>query len=489
MYSCEICNYSTGVKQALEKHFLSKKHVKAFSELNKKSTGNIFSCKFCGLTFKYRSGLSKHMNMQCSSFNDSQNKTNLSSKHSSYEDKQQIIDRQERILDMLLNIIQTNANAAESNAKASENTSKSMNILTRATRDFATAPPLQKMPTQTKLPGCLEYDPKTKRSIQRDFDADLFMEYDKQNKLHEYFGNIILNNYVTENPNDRQFWEADNERQHFIVKIGDTRENSVWIKDYSGKKIKEIVLTTFFADIQFMLIEYASQLAKYGLENVDKDNTLNMEKSMKQQLRFFEIGKIIQSDKFFCDILSYIAPDMRFNDSMLSNYRVHSQVNPNIIKSNKFIFNLISNALNDKDVSLFDNDFIKRNYCGYENTVSMIVKYQKIFVCVYYKNHENKIKESEIKDIVSASDKILSKKDALYSDIIIKVIPVIVYNKKLSEYEIEILTDANLNSSFHDETQIKELFFKIIKFKDENSEKLHKIKKTISSKKEYKLST
>ncbi len=457
MYSCKVCDYNTDSKRNLERHNNTQKHLNALIDKNKETTGNEFSCRKCGATFKFRSSLSKHVYNRCP-YDGGNNTNNINN----------TVNNQENLIKIvadMVKVMQTNANAAET-------TSKSMNILTRATRDFSTAPPLQKMPKQTKLPGRLEYDPKTDKKIITEFDADLFMKYDEDNKLDEYFGDIILNNYITQNPNERQFWEADRERQHFIIKFGDSREDSVWIKDESGKKIKEIVLSTFFADVKVMLVDYASKLANYGLKNVDKDKNLDMEKSMSQQLRFLEISNMIVTDKFFGDVLKYISPDVRFHEKFLEHYEKHEQENPDNKKKNEIIFNLISASLKGLKIMIFDNKFVERYCPQYKFIINLVIAYGDTLMCIYYKTHNEKIKAKEVKDIVYATDKLLFIKNAPYSDSVIKGVPLIVYNKELTQYEIELMTENNVKNVIHDQKNIKDYISNLLEIKNNKIKKI-----------------
>ena len=81
-YTCKCCNFTTTLKSNYERHLKTKKHLKLSKSYPKviqkksKSDANViqkgitetcplFSCKYCGKKYKYRSGLSKHVRYSC----------------------------------------------------------------------------------------------------------------------------------------------------------------------------------------------------------------------------------------------------------------------------------------------------------------------------------------------------------------------------------------------------------------------------------------
>ena len=65
MLTCEICDYKCSRKADYERHLLTKKHLKNASKkaCKTRKTRNIvdFTCKFCGMTYKHRPSLSRHL--------------------------------------------------------------------------------------------------------------------------------------------------------------------------------------------------------------------------------------------------------------------------------------------------------------------------------------------------------------------------------------------------------------------------------------------
>ncbi len=65
MLTCEICDYKCSRKSDLDRHLLTKKHLKKASKkackTRKTRTFVEFSCKFCGITYKHRPSLSRHL--------------------------------------------------------------------------------------------------------------------------------------------------------------------------------------------------------------------------------------------------------------------------------------------------------------------------------------------------------------------------------------------------------------------------------------------
>tara|TARA_Y100000768_G_scaffold386045_2_gene373521 strand:+ start:827 stop:1735 length:909 start_codon:yes stop_codon:yes gene_type:complete len=84
-YHCKWCNFSTELKSNYTRHLNTKKHKKCIqsypkcypklskeSELLSSSSSSInkFICKYCGKSYKYRPGLSKHIKYTCKNNED-----------------------------------------------------------------------------------------------------------------------------------------------------------------------------------------------------------------------------------------------------------------------------------------------------------------------------------------------------------------------------------------------------------------------------------
>ena len=65
MMICEICDYKCSRKADYERHLLAKKHLKNASKKAYKTRKTRkfveFSCEFCGMKYKHRPSLSRHL--------------------------------------------------------------------------------------------------------------------------------------------------------------------------------------------------------------------------------------------------------------------------------------------------------------------------------------------------------------------------------------------------------------------------------------------
>ena len=65
MLTCKICDYKCSRKSDFDRHLLTKKHLKKASKnaRNTLKTRTVveFKCKFCGVTYKHRPSLSRHL--------------------------------------------------------------------------------------------------------------------------------------------------------------------------------------------------------------------------------------------------------------------------------------------------------------------------------------------------------------------------------------------------------------------------------------------
>ena len=81
-YTCKCCDFTTNLKSNYERHLRTNKHLKLSKcypkviQKTSESSSNViqkektemcplFSCKYCGKEYKYRSGLSKHVRYSC----------------------------------------------------------------------------------------------------------------------------------------------------------------------------------------------------------------------------------------------------------------------------------------------------------------------------------------------------------------------------------------------------------------------------------------
>ena len=141
MLTCEICDYKCSRKSDYERHLLTKKHLKKASKkarnVRKTHTSVEFKCKFCGMAYKHRPSLSRHLKKCKSVENESvenankmlirekeANKKSVPNPEKDLEIKDlkiQILEEKLKHKDEIIDILKTKGNTTNNNTQNFDN--------------------------------------------------------------------------------------------------------------------------------------------------------------------------------------------------------------------------------------------------------------------------------------------------------------------------------------------------------------------------------
>jgi len=140
--------------------------------------------------------------------------------------------------------------------------------------------------------------------------ADVVVHNYKHKTLHKFLGDMIIDKYKTDEPDDQSVWMSDMARLSFIIReLKDG--NPEWVKDKSGIKLTKLIISPMMNKVKEMLLNNIADLdSKNNDPQTDeadaKENVQTMEKTN-------EIIRDINMNKFDGIILKHIAPEFNLD--------------------------------------------------------------------------------------------------------------------------------------------------------------------------------
>jgi len=343
MFECKMCNFSTDKSSNLIRHKKTNKHLSNIEKYNNESKNKCKSfcqhncadkcqhklndkkiykkdkkiiCVECGDLFKHRQSLFKHKKYYC------KKKNNKNSEHiDDIVDKVLINENKElkKQNEELLKLANKNADAVAESVKAVTKNAETINIATKtnkqtinmmsyAVSNLKKAPPIKQLRSD-KIVKMLNENNKSKNFS---VEAVILHQF-KNNILHHYLGEVILQYYKKDDPDDQSLWSTDVARSNFIIKCavkGDDNE-SEWINDKSGTKIKKYIIVPMMEKVKQMITVYLDALGD-KMRDVNTDVT-DMREYADEMLKCHEMISVILKKKIVLKILRYISPKFDFN--------------------------------------------------------------------------------------------------------------------------------------------------------------------------------
>lgn len=258
-YKCIICNYSTNVKFAYQKHTTSKRHIKKVEESNtiptegtirnqkepkgtlkygnNKKSNKSFICKFCDKNYSTSGSLARHRKI-CSN--------NKAIKDTKYKDLENFH------LKEVIRILERNTEKLEEDTiyykklidGAGILANKSMSTLSYILKNYPNAPKLSKLEDYSYL---------EQNDTDGSFDLlEMVFTHNKHGTLHKYLGNFIVNAYTKINPNEQSIWNSDSTRLTYIIR--DLLDTSLdWRVDKKGILTKCQIIDPLLVYLQNLL--------------------------------------------------------------------------------------------------------------------------------------------------------------------------------------------------------------------------------------------
>jgi hypothetical protein len=356
-YECELCEFSTKRKTELDRHILTKKHINnindndnnvykknIFSKNVEKLAGindtklagkniklagkNIkseeikFMCEKCGSFFNHKSSLSRHKIHRCEKNNKEM--LELQQKNDKLELQNEkllkIASDNAKIASENAEAVNKNAEAANKNAEtlniATKNNKKTVSMMSYAVTNLQSAPTIKQLKSDN-IVKLLRGHNKSKISTIEDV---LLHQYEN-NILHQYVGEVIIEYYKKDNKKKQSVWSTDVSRNNFIIKCVVVKgNNSEWINDKSGEKMKKFIIIPIIDKIKSMMNDYTKKIGeKMMLNNVD-----DMDEARDLFITVMNCNKLIGSilkKKLHLKILKFISPkfDLNVDDKIFSS--------------------------------------------------------------------------------------------------------------------------------------------------------------------------
>lgn len=295
-YNCDKCSYTTNRLYNLTKHNNSKKHVTndITKYIDLQTTGqaeleqNKNTCDICGKDFMYKQGLSKHKK-SCIKNNTNQKITELKTEIENLK----MINMQEQIKNLQdkVEILSGYKNIAENATEISKSSCSALNFIIKHYNDA----PCIKTFTNFELltEGNEDY------SI-----AEIAIHKYKYNELCSYIGDIIVNEYKTQDPRKQAFWTSDVNRLAYLIREVTSSNKVEWFTDKGGVKLSKYITKPILDHMNADLTRYYDE----SLTNIESDINESTKKELRDKMIISKsITKLIQSNQLNDDIIKYIA--------------------------------------------------------------------------------------------------------------------------------------------------------------------------------------
>ena len=308
LHECNICNFSSSRLADLDRHKKTKKHIANADKILKESIKNkkhisvddcsdnktlseSFSCTFCSKIFTHLQSKCRHEKHYCK-----KKKPDVSSKD------EEITELKQQVKSLLDLVATTTTNFMGLMKDNTDLASKSVSTTSYVVKHFDKAPPIKKLGNKKAI-KLLEYNvPKNYTP------GDMIIFNQKSDMLDKYLGNIIVDEYKTENPEDQSFWNSDSVRLSFVVREVLKSGDDEWITDKSGIKLTTLIITPMLDTVKDIMKEYVKKhsviLGEDDYENPDIVGNLTSAN---------DIITNINKNTLHTEILRYIAPHFNLN--------------------------------------------------------------------------------------------------------------------------------------------------------------------------------
>lgn len=319
-FNCTICNYSTDDKSNFIKHKNTTKHNKKVQETNKKLIAprkssnilaeNVFQCPHCENKYTRVGNLTRHKKI-CPENPDINNKKievlelnndklqkeieYLKSLHDKdAELAKSLRDKDAEVVKQLKDQV-THLKSLINNAGAVIKTSVS--ALAFVAQNYKDAPRLQKLNDYSYIQYEDEND---------EFDLlQIVFTHHRTNTLAKYLGDIIVNVYKKENPEEQSIWNSDSVRLTYLIKDLIDKKETDWTVDKKGVKTTKYIIDPLLEYLKILLNKYIDE---NGLENYCHENYTDFKKRTDDMETTIEIIASITNKILSPQIIKYIAP-------------------------------------------------------------------------------------------------------------------------------------------------------------------------------------
>jgi hypothetical protein len=201
------------------------------------------------------------------------------------------------LVDKISDMCKMQIEVLKSQADASN---KSMSAIKYLAKHRTTAPPIAPLKGR-ELTKMIEY--KGNKSYKL---ADIIIHNYKHRTLAGFLGDMIVDKYKTDEPEDQSVWMSDLARLSFIIReLKDG--NPEWVKDKSGTKLAKLIISPLMKKVKEMLIERVNELDE--INNESETDEMDARDNVQTMQQINEIIRDINLSKFDGAILKHIAPE------------------------------------------------------------------------------------------------------------------------------------------------------------------------------------
>jgi hypothetical protein len=273
-HKCTVCKYSTNDLSNFNKHIKSKKHTENVKKQEKKRVNKL---------------------------NKIENKQTDDTTNAIILDLQRRLDNKEREIDKYTDLFKMQFEILKGQTDAAN---KSMSAVKYLAKYRTTAPAIKPL-KGNELTKMITYRGSKHYTL-----ADIVVHNYNHKTMHKFLGDIIVDKYKTDEPDDQSVWMSDLSRLSFIIReLKDG--NPEWVKDKSGIKLTKLIITPLMEKVKEMLIDHTNKLDE--LNNDPETDEIEAKENVKIMQKINEIVRDINMNKFNNSILRHIAPEFNLD--------------------------------------------------------------------------------------------------------------------------------------------------------------------------------
>jgi len=263
-----------------------------------------YECKLCNLKTNDFGNFSRHGKTAKHKANEEKYNRRSAISKKVAEDQKNKLETNEVLVNLVEKMSDMFMMQMEISKTQAETTNKSMSAIKYLSK-YRTTAPIMKPLKGRELTKMITYKGSKYYTL-----ADVAVHNYKHKTLHKFLGNMIIDKYKTDEPDDQSVWLSDLSRLSFIIReLKDG--NPEWVTDKSGNKLIKLIISPMMKKVKEMLLENISDIDDKNNESeIDdveaKDNVQTMEK-------INEIIRDINMRKFDNAILKYIAPEFNLD--------------------------------------------------------------------------------------------------------------------------------------------------------------------------------
>ena len=270
----------------------------------------IHRCNYCSAEFDTQAGMLRHQNkckndeiaqlkMQLEMLLEQKKKddeiTQLQNKLQLEQKDKMVLEAKLESKEEIIEILKNQSNTTNTIA------TKSVSALTYLATKHKNAPPLKQVKYEDakKLLECDKDDDLTKKILGKYGIG----------RLDEFIGDIIVNHYKKDNPEEQSIWNSDASRLTFLIKdiVG---KKSEWIKDKKGMKLRELVIKPILSLVEKLVKDWQTEQEYISIDDLDREQ---MDDRMSDTTNAIGVLKDIASNKLGEDISKNLSPRFGLN--------------------------------------------------------------------------------------------------------------------------------------------------------------------------------